>query len=240
MDKTYTLDDIDVVGANSTNELKENYKLYKVDRSKYNDGLDVNKQLKTADLYAVTYEELQNRIDLKKISEFDSYFDMYLTAYAGALANKVGATSAEDIQKIKSCFVEVKEYDARITKENAPEEWEAYNKFEWSADSQSFKTVEEGAFMILADYWEMELASSQRAAAYKVVVVESKADVIKGDSDWLKNNIVSGILFSIAGVMLILIIILLLIKPSDETLEDVDVAAKKAKEKQSKKDKKEN
>ena len=235
LDKTYTLDDIEVVGANS---LKEDYKLYKIDRSKYNDGLEVSKQLTTADLYAVTYENLQSRIDLKKISEFDNYFDMYLTAYAEALANEVGSTAKTDIDKIKSCFVEIKEYDSRITEENAPTEWEAYNKFEWSASSHSFKTVEEGAFVILADYWELELASSQRAAAYKVVVVESKADVIKGDSDWLKNNIVSVILFSIAGVLAIVVVVLWLIKPSDETLEDVDAAAAKAKTKAKEKKKK--
>ena len=234
LDKTYTLDDIDVVGANS---LKEDYKLYKIDRSKYNAGLEVNKQLTATDLYAVTYEDLQNRIDLKKISEFDSYLDMYLTAYAQALASKIGVSAETDIEKIKSCFVEVKEYDSRITADNASSEWEAYNKYEWKASSQSFKTVEEGSYLILADYWEAELAASQRAAAYKIVVVESKADVIKGENDWLKNNVVSVVLFSIAGVMLILVIILLLIKPSDETLEDVDAAAAKAKEKEKKKDK---
>ena len=234
LDKTYTLDKIDVVGASSLNE---DYKLYKVDRSKYNDGLEANKQLTAATLYAVTYEDLQSRIDLKKLGDYEGYFDMYLTAYASALANEIGVTAAADIEKIKDCFEEVQEYDSRITKENAPEEWEAYNKYEWSASSQSFKTVEEGSYLILADYWEAELASSQRAAAYKVVVVESEADVIKGENDWLKNNVVSVILFSIAGVMAILIVILLLIKPSDETLEDVDAAAAKAKEKKKNKDK---
>ena len=231
LDKTYTLDDIDVVGANS---LKEGYKLYKIDRSKYNDGLEASKQLTATDLYAVTYEDLQKCVDLKKVGEDKDYFKLYLTAYAQALANKIGATTAEDVNKIKSCFVEIKEYDSRITAENAPTEWEAYNKYEWSSSSQSFKTVEEGSYLILADYWESELAYSQRATAYKIVVVESKADVIKGENDWLKNNVVSVILFSIAGVMAILIVILLLIKPSDETLEDVDAAAAKIKEKKKK------
>ncbi len=233
LDKTYTLDDIDVVGANS---LKENYKLFKIDRSKYNDGLAADKQLTAADLYAVTYEDVKKHVDLTKVGEDKDYFKLYLTAYAQALANKIGATAAADVDKIKSCFVEIKEYDSRITAENAPNEWEAYNKYEWSASSQSFKTVEEGSYLILADYWEAELPASQRAAAYKIVVVESKADVIKGENDWLKNNVASVVLFSIAGVMLILIIILLLIKPSDETLEDVDAAAAKAKEKKKKKD----
>ena len=110
------------------------------------------------------------------------------TAYAAALANEIGLTSQEDINKIKACFEEVKEYDSRITEDNAPDEWEAYNKYEWSVASQSFKTVEEGAFLILADYWESELASSQRATAYKVVIVESEADVIKGENDWRRRD----------------------------------------------------
>lgn len=237
LDKTYNLDSIDVVGANN---LKEDYKLFKVDRSKYNDGLDANKQLTAADLYAVTYEQIQSKIDLKKIGDYDDYFDMYLTAYASALAQEVGATAAADIEKIKSCFIAIDEYDSRITEENAASEWEAYNKYHWNPESRSFKTVEEGSYLILADYWESELAASQRVAAYKVIVVQSKADVIEGDNNWLKDNVVSVVLFSIAGVMLILIIILLLIKPSDETLEDVDAAAAKTKEKKNKKNKKEN
>ena len=70
------------------------------------------------------------------------------------------------------------------------------------------------------------------AVAYKLITVESEAATIKGETDWLKNNVVSVVLFSIAGVMLILIIILLLVKPSDETLEDVDEkVANKAKTK---------
>ena len=229
LDKTYKLDDLSVVGANS---LKENYKLFKIDRSKYNNNLVAGKQLTAADLYAVTYDDLAKYVDLTKVGEDKDYFKLYLTAYAQTLANKIGATEA-DVEKIKSCFGEIKEYDSRITEENTAE-WEAYNKFEWSASSQSFKTVEEGSYLILADYWEAELPASQRAAGYKIVVVESKADVIKGENDWLKNNVASVVLFSIAGVMLILIIILLLIKPSDETLEDVDVAAAKAKAKEKK------
>ena len=232
LDKTYKLDGMNVVGASN---LKEDYKLYKIDRSKYNDGLEADKQLTASDLYAVTYDDLKDRIDLTKVGDYDGYFDMYLTAYAQALADKIGVSDdSQAIEKIKSCFVEIQEYDSRITAENASSEWEDYNKFEWSASSQSFKTVEEGSYLILADYWEAELPASQRAAAYKIVVVDSKADVIKGESDWLKNNVVSVILFSIAGVMAILIVILLLIKPSDETLEDVDAAAAKAKEKKKK------
>ena len=77
---------------------------------------------------------------------------------------------------------------------------------------------------------------AEKAAAYQAVSVNAKEDTIKGETQWLKNNIVSVVLFSIAAVMLILIIILLVVKPSDETLEDVENGKKK--KKKSKKDKK--
>ena len=76
--------------------------------------------------------------------------------------------------------------------------------------------------MIFADYCDTLLPNSSRAVAYKLVVVDSKVDTIKGETQWLKNNMVSVVLFAVAGVMLVLIIVLLLIKPSDEKLEDVD------------------
>ncbi len=232
LDKTYTMDEITVTGASS---LKEEYKLYKVVYDNYNATASGDKLLSPAALAEISYESLAQAIDYKQVNDKKDYFDLYLNAYATLLAEHLGlGTEKATVDTIRSCFVEIQEYDSRITKDNAPEQWEAYNKYNWSASSQSFKTVEEGSFLIVADFWEAELAASQRAMAYRVVVVESEADVIEGEHNWLKNNVVSVILFAIAGVMLILIIILLLIKPSDETLEDVDAQAKK--EKKNKKD----
>ena len=132
-----------------------------------------------------------------------------------------------------ACFKKIEAYNAKITEENDPAAWEAYNKYNWNVSSKSFKTVEEGEYLILADFWEKELPM-QRASAYKVVIVETEEDVTKGDSKvmaWIKNNMVSVVLFGVAAVMLILIIILLLVKPSDETLDDVDKEVEKKKKK---------
>ncbi|MBQ8308873.1 MAG: hypothetical protein IJX96_03465 [Clostridia bacterium] len=237
LDKTYSLDEVAVTGASS---LQEEYKLYKVVYDNYNATAAEDKLLSPAKLANISYEQLASEIDYKQLNEQKDYFKLYLNAYATLLAEDLGLTADETtVEKILSCFVEIKEYDSRITEDNAPEEWAAYNKYNWSASSQSFDAVEEGTFLIVADYWEAELASSQRAMAYKVVEVKDpNKDVIEGENNWLKNNMVSVILFAIAGVMLILIIILLLIKPSDETLEDVDAQATKAKkEKKNKKNK---
>lgn len=227
IDKTYTLEDIKVVGASS---LKEEYKLYKVDISAYNALETVTHKVSNSSLSTVTYAKLFEKVSGKTNTVTDgNYFEFYMNAYVDLLAEQIGATDAEKTE-LKKCFTEIKEYDSRITEENAPTEWEAYNKYSWLPNSQSFKTVEKGSYLILADYWEEELPA-QRATAYKLITVESETDKIEGASDWLKNNVVSVVLFSIAGVMLILIIVLLLIKPSDETLEDVDAKAEKTKKK---------
>lgn len=235
LDQTYSIGDIKVVGASN---LQSDYKLYKVDLDMYNKSEAAKaseKQLSQNTLSVISYETLAEKVVLTQVTD-GKYFDLYLTAYAKALADEIGVTSAEDIAAIKSCFIEIKEYDARITEENAPEEWDAYNKYNWSASSKSFKTAEEGAYLIMADFWDQELATSHRAAAYQVVVVESEADVIPGEDNWLEENVVAVILFSFAGVCGIALIVLLLVKPSDETLEDVDAqadaAAKKAKKKE--------
>ena len=82
-------------------------------------------------------------------------------------------------------------------------------------------------------------AAAVKVAAYKVVVVEDEADVLEGEDNWLQDNLVSVILFGVAGVMLILIIILLFVKTDNKTLADVDESiAKGKKEKKSKKSKK--
>jgi hypothetical protein len=250
LNKTYTFADIQVTGADS---IQEKYALYRVDFNKYNATAESGKKLTQSVLSSVAFAEINNEIEKYKNSSnanytayqtavaTGNYFDLYLTAYAKLLAVQIGVstTNTEEIAKIKSCFVAINEYDSRITEENAPTEWNAYNKYKWQPKSQSFYTKEEGSYIVVADYYE-KLLPSVRISAYKVVNVESEADVIKGESEWLKNNVTSVVMFSIAGVMFIFIIILLLVKPSDETLEDVDKKAKKQakKEKKAKKSKK--
>ncbi|MBQ8230241.1 MAG: hypothetical protein IJZ32_06070 [Clostridia bacterium] len=225
--ETYTFSDATVIGA--TNK-KSDYALYKLDLNAYNDTLDANeKQITRTVLSGITYEKLQKALE-GKIVGADDYFKLYIDAYAGLIADAVNGDKAA----VLKCFEnKIEKYNERITEDDA--EYEAYNKYEWQKSSNSsFMTAEEGEYLIVADYWEEELPM-QRAMAYKLVIVESEADVIKGETQWLKNNVVSVVLFSIAGVMLVLIIILLLIKPSDETLEDVDAKVEEKKNKKKEK-----
>ena len=223
LDKTFSLDSFTVVGAS---DLNEDYALYKIDLEKCS-------SVAISDLSAITYEALAeelNGYDFSKVTD-GNYMSVYLNAYAKLLATRVGVTTETLLNS--GFFEKIGEAGDRINSE------EKYEKYEWSASSKSFATVEEGQFIILADFWEGGIPA-QRATAYMVVNVESEEAVIKGETNWLKNNVASVILFSIAGVMLILIIILLLVKPSDETLEDVDAKVEKKDKKASKKANKEN
>ncbi len=237
VDTTYTLSGITVEGA--TNK-KESYALYRFDDSDYATPISESTLLK------VTYEQIITKAntlagEVGKDKKFATHMDSYLYAYASIIAESVkGATSTEEeINAVKACFVKINEYNAEITEENDEEAWTEHNRYRWDATGKSFKTVEEGRYFIFADFHE-DYLPAQRAAAYKLIVVDSKADVIAGESQfsaWVKNNVVSVVLFGIAGLMLIAIVILLLVHPSDETLEDVDAeaATKKAEKKTKKK-----
>ena len=211
-----------VVGATN---LKEDYALYKVNGfGDYNATVDAKYQIKKSDLSSVTYEDIAKKLDFTKLTD-GNYFQLYLNAYATLLAEEKGFTpSAEQLNLIIGAFERIGEAGDKI---NGAEKYDAY---EWNVASQSFKTVEEGEYVIFADYWEGLAPSSTHAAAYKVIVVESETATIEGESDWLANNKTSVVLFSIAGVLLILIIILMMVKPSDESLEDVEAKAVAKKE----------
>lgn len=222
--KSYSLDDIKIVGAS---KLKESYALYKIDKDALADA-----GISTTALYSVSYAQIAKAVETRWSEvENGDYFAFYIKIYAELLAGN-DATLATTV---KNCFERIGEQGDRINNQD-----DRYEKYEWNPTSQSFATVEKGEYLILADFWEEEIPT-QRAAAYKLVVVENEVDEIEGTDDWWENNLLSVILFSVAGLMLIIIVILLLIKPSDETLEDVDAEAvakteKKKKKRKNKKD----
>jgi len=243
LNSTYTLSGIDILGVESDQYTKE-FALFKINTGNY-DGLDVS------DLSAIEYSTIQDLAKSKLgASEKPAtwtkgqYIEFYKNVYAELLAKKIDSTadSAKLAQMVAALtdektgvFRQIEVFDSRINEKEHADEWNKNNKFNWNATDASFKTAEEGTYLILGVYGDKAIASN-KVAAYKVITSAEKQDVVEGETEWLKNNLVSVILFGIAGVMLILIIILLFVKPSDETLEDVDVKAlqKQTKKKKSK------
>ncbi len=222
-DKTYSLSGLKVVGAESE---QSSYALYRLNRSALAAITD-------SSLINVKYEKIREKAATAiAAGDVTDYFDLYLDIYAEEIASATNLSA--DV--VKACFTRIDEYNARITEENDKEAWEAYNKYNWNSSAKSFNTAEEGDYVIIGDFWEKELPM-QRAVAYKLIVVESEADVIKGESKfeaWVKANTASTVLFAVAGVLLIAIVILAIVKPADEKLEEVEENAKKAKKKKSK------
>ena len=202
-------------------------KLYRIDFDAYNQANSGN-LASFADLSKISYSEIVTAAK-GRLSEANGDFDeFYKKIYAELLAKEIGGEITAETLLNAGVFVEINPYNEAIREEDHPNEWERHNKYEWNADEATFKAEEEGTYLILAVYTDSQIGSS-KVCGYKVVTVASKDDVIPGETEWLKNNIVSVILFGIAGLMLIAIIVIGFIKPSDETLEDVDVAVKKDK-----------
>ena len=225
--ETYTFSSLTVVGG-AENQQTE-YALFKIDMEKWG-----KLSARSSSFTSVKYEEIRKYIQDNKLlalvgdeadDKYATYFDLYLTVYATLLAEDVGLK--DKVNDVLDCFERINAYNDRITEDDP--EWEKYNKYKFQ--NNSFKILDDGgAYIMFAEYYDDENENFARVAGYKVVKAEEKKDINVGDTEWLKNNLVSIILFSIAAVMLVIIIILLFIKPSDETLEDVDEKAKAKKE----------
>ena len=199
LDQTYSITALTVVGANN---LKSDYALYKIDTTQYNNSVAANKQLAISDFSNVTYQQIADKLkeDGYTLNTANGdYFALYLKAYASLVADAKDA----DETLVLTCFEKIGVMDDHIN--NATDK---YQKYEWEPSSRTFKAVEEGSYLVLADYWEEATPETTRAAGYKLVVVETKKLSYAGETDWLKNNVVSVVLFSIAGVLLVIVLIL--------------------------------
>lgn len=219
----YDLPDFDIIGSSDANET---YSIFYLDETVVG-GITSNQ------LTSVSYDALvEKAAELKKNGATETGIELYKLAYATKVAEANGNVTAT---KILEALKEIQKYNDKINKEDHPDEWnvEYGNSYEWKESSKTFIPQKMGNYLVLACFTDPDIAAFD-VGAYMIVEVEAEEDVIYGETDWLKNNIASVILFSIAGVMLILIIILLVVKPSDETLEEVTANGEGKQEKKAK------
>ena len=108
------------------------------------------------------------------------------------------------------------------------------NDYHWNPDSNlSFIPQEAGFYVLQVDVTDAQLAGVIETA-YQVIEVRNPIDTIPGESDWLKNNVLSVVLFSIAAVLAVIVVILFLVKPTDKGVEEIDLEKLKGKKKKSK------
>ncbi len=113
--------------------------------------------------------------------------------------------------------------------------YEKFKALNWNATSITFTPQS------VDDYYVVEQKlTDNRSKDYEIHYATVAASVqttpLKGESDWLKNNKTSIILFVVAGVCLVALVILLVIKPKDKG--DIDAIYTEVESKGKSKDKK--
>lgn len=131
-----------------------------------------------------------------------------------------------------NAVVEINVYNSDVTEDD--DEWDdTDNAYHWNPDSSlSFTPQRSGIYLVNLTVTETTGAT---VSSYMAIEVRNPVDIIPGVSEWLQNNTASVVLFAISGVLLIAIIVLCVIKPSDKKVEEVDIEKLKGKKK-SKKD----
>ncbi len=123
-------------------------------------------------------------------------------------------------------FTEIREVN-----ESDPD-YDEFKDYGWKNSSTTFTPQDaNGLYYMRAEVTDKKYNASPVTCSL-AVVASIRASTIKGEDNWAQDNIASIILLSVAGLALIGIIVLLVIKPKDK--EDIDVQYEKAKKKEKK------
>lgn len=166
--------------------------------------------------------------EIKGISTKESY-SLYLFNNEAYAADHNGEVLGYDgfMSGKKELFEgEGRKYFTEITEtsslEEGTEEYERFNKYNWTAASRSFVPQDANSFYLI----KCEVASTRfptmaPVKAYMGIAASVTPDALEGENTWMRDNMASIILLCIAGAAFIGIILLLVIKPKPKT--DVDL-----------------
>ena len=162
-------------------------------------------------------------------SSYEVKYRLFLFDRAGYFAETgVNFTYEEFIAKMDGLFAdnETRIYFKEIKEVNeSDEDYEEFKDYNWSHTSTSFTPQDGNAYYYMrAEVTDTEY-NTDPVTCSLAVVASVEAKELKGDSEWLKNNVASVILLSVAGVSLIAIVLLLVIKPKNK--DDIDVQYEK-------------
>lgn len=158
--------------------------------------------------------------------------DKTMPSYS-TLVSEIGKymSGDEEYKAYRDSIVEIQEYNDQYTKDDP--EWDAtHNDYNWNPTSSlSFNPQRSGYYIVQVTVTDAHLAG-ESVDGYQVIEIRNPIDVTPGRSNWLENNKVSVILFSIAGLLAIAIVVILVVNPSEKTPETVDLEKLKGKKKE--------
>jgi len=134
----------------------------------------------------------------------------------GGLEEYIGASGDMYLRKIAV-------FDSSIDEDDDEEAWDASdNPYYWYGEGESFTPQVQGYYVLRLEVVDSQLWGD-KVIAYKVIEVESEQDVMYGDDYWLQNNYISVIFLGIAALAAVGIVLLFVIKPKDENLDDIEI-----------------
>ena len=142
-----------------------------------------------------------------------------LPSYSNCVENAQALFFAENAP-YANCVRTINVYNDDVT-EDDEERDDTDNAYAWDPESSlSFTPQLSGIYIVALTVTEQTGAT---VTSYMSIEVRNPVDIIPGVSQWLQNNTVSVVLFAISAVLAIIIIVLFVVKPSDKTVEEVDL-----------------
>lgn len=145
---------------------------------------------------------------------------------------QIRLTYADFISRMETLFTEAdtREYFESIPALDSLEEtdadYERYSEYAWDPDSLEFVPQDDNAFYVIRMEAVDNIYQTTALTSYMAISASAAAEPMYGESDWLENNVASVVLLCVAGVALIGIILLVVIKPKDKG--DIDQLEDKA------------
>lgn len=103
------------------------------------------------------------------------------------------------------------------------EDYDLYSAYEWDSSALTFipQEADANSFYVIRLEAEDSTYLTDPIVSYMAISVSAAADPVYGEDTWVQDNVASIVLLSIAGVALIGIVLLIVIKPKEKG--DIDV-----------------
>ncbi len=202
-DRSYSIDPFDIIALDG---YKTEYTLYYFNEDEL--PLDENGKLPTGE-------------DVPALSQLVDDLDSWIEKFEGWDAEK-------DENKPKILRT-IGKYNSEVTDEDSDAWAKTDNDFAWDPDSSlSFVPQYTGIYFVKVDVTDAYLVNTT-TSAYQAIYIGNPMDTRTEPVRWLENNITAVVLFSISAVLFVVIIVLFVVKPSDKTVEEVDLGKLKGK-----------
>lgn len=172
-----------------------------------------------------------NEDNLKEGASLPTYSDLVKTMNEVKSPEAFAEFCAKyDISAERKCITEISKFNSEVEEDD--DDWDKTdNAYRWNPSSSLSFVPQKSGFYIVGITVTDPNRSNESHVAYQAINIGNPYDYTPAPSDWLQNNLVSVILFSISGVLLIAIVVLFIVKPSDKKVEEIDLDKLKGKKK---------